>query len=241
MKLSIIQQNVDGWQFFRNLINPHEFNTIIDKLYNEDPDILLLSGVYYKKMLNIIKRKFKGYEFFFPKAATNDDQKSKNIYAACVIIYKKKSVTFDKEKTELPNMLALRYICGKFYTNKTTIDLLFLYIPQTYKMQFRRKSKKNMLNSAKEYVENNSENRNLLIIGDMNSDIDNKNTSSIKEFEALYNLLEDTDLDKLPTWGNHRFDYSLISKNSSFSAKTHQLVTPSNHKGLKTIITLNNE
>lgn len=91
-----------------------------------------------------------------------------------------------------------------------------------------------MLVSANKYITRNS-NTLIFVGGDMNSDIDGKITTCIKEFEQIYEKLIDTDCKKKATWKGKRLDYALVSKTMKSSVNTIPLETQSDHIGLRTV------
>lgn len=149
--------------------------------------------------------------------------------------YKKTTVN-KGERFELANMLDYRYICADLNIKTGKIlKVLLMYVPQTYNAtRYRVEQKRKMLVSANKYITRNS-NTLIFVGGDMNSDIDGKITTCIKEFEQIYEKLIDTDCKKKATWKGKRLDYALVSKTMKSSVNTIPLETQSDHIGLRTV------
>ncbi len=235
MELVIVQQNVCGRNLFEGKWSISDYEDLIKRIKEKNPDIIFLTEFYYQQMYNVTHKLFGDYEFIEPVLMTANDKNNNKLYASCVLAIKRNKVAVDKQ-FKLTNMLNFRYICVDLNIDDTEIlKTLFMYVPQTCNSPEIRK--KSMLESACDYVSSNPD-AYLFVGGDMNSDIDGETTTCIDEFKQIYKKMIDTDYKKHPTWNGKRLDYALISKTleRDYHYNTKPIKTTSDHLGLRTEI-----
>lgn len=237
-ELVIVQQNVRGRAIHDGVWSIQGYKELIKEVKGESPDIIFLTEFYYQQMYGVTQEILEGYEFIKPIGLSEDDEKKEGLYAACILAIKRTKVTKDNQ-FELENMLTYRYICVDLgIEDKIIIKTLLMYVPQTCKAkEYRVEQKRKMLCSASKYVAKNCDNL-LFVGGDMNSDIDEKTTTCIDVFEQIYKKMIDTDCEKDATWKEKRLDYALVSRIMQGSVTTIPIKTKSDHKGLKTVFSV---
>lgn len=242
MELVIVQQNVCGRDVYEGKRTIQNYEKLIKEVREKNPDIIFLTEFYYQQMYSITQKILKEYEFIKPVLLSEEYENRDGLYASCILAIKKIKVNIGK-KFKLSNMLDFRYVCVDLNIKTgevlEVLKVLLMYVPQTYNApKYRVEQKRKMLISANEYVTKNS-NTLIFVGGDMNSDIDGRTTTCIKEFEQIYEKMIDTDHKKETTWQGKRLDYALVSKTMKNSVKkTIPVETQSDHKGLQTVLNI---
>ena len=244
-QLVIYQQNMCGYNKDisgkKRELHIREKNALIGLMkvwISEKPDVIFLSEVsnHLHNKINTIK----GYRFIEPVGKI-----SENDTAACLLAIKNEYQYNEKERCTI--LVNKRYVEGTLKIGDFRLECFFAYVPQAYdntnESIFR---KRNMLDGIKDFL---SENKNelLIIAGDLNTDINDENAKCKTEFCEILNFTVDTVADeskKESTWNGKRLDYALISSNlgKEYTCTTEYVSdTGSDHKGLLTVMTKNNE
>ena len=84
MELVIVQQNVCGRDVYEGKRNILDYKKLIEKVREENPDIIFLSEFYYREMYGITREILEEYEFIKPVLLSEEDENKEGLFASCI-------------------------------------------------------------------------------------------------------------------------------------------------------------